>query len=198
VPWKRCPDRAISFDGEGTKNEPLLFLGRAGTGTRTFLLDLHRDSMQAVASMGAEEALSLAELPPPEAVVVAARTGTTVAVAKPTPLTGGGHVPTFDYTHLGPAGAALLSGIVATEIRESVPELGARLSQDRDKAVRQSGYRSTSQAYWKRKFFRADTSVSCAASEVPALASPGGLPYRTRWPADTRQRAQSNCFEENI
>jgi len=93
----------------------------------TPILDLHRDSMQAIAAMGALEALALAELPPPDDAIAAARTGTTVSVDKPTPAAPNVHVPAFDYTHLGPKGADLFSAIVAREIRDAVPELGAGL-----------------------------------------------------------------------
>lgn len=96
----------------------------------TVLLDLHRDSMAAVAGLGAVESLSLAELPPPEAAVAAAATGTTVEVEKPAASTPGAHVPMFDYTHLGPKGAELFSGIVAAEIARSVPELASHLRND--------------------------------------------------------------------
>jgi lysophospholipase L1-like esterase len=97
----------------------------------TALLDLHRDSMVAVTALGAVEALSLAELPPPEAAVAAAETGTTVEVEKPAPSATGAHVPTFDYTHLGPKGAELFSGIVAAEIAAAFPELAGHVRSDR-------------------------------------------------------------------
>jgi len=91
------------------------------------LLDLHRDSMAAVAALGAVDALSLAELPPPPVAVAAAETGTTVEVDKPAASTTGAHVAMFDYTHLGPKGAELFSGMVAAEITRSVPELAYHL-----------------------------------------------------------------------
>ena len=95
--------------------------------SKTPLLDLHRDSMQAIAAMGAVDALSLAELPPPDHALAAASTGTTVSVDKPIASVPNVHMPAFDYTHLGPKGAELFSAIVAGEIRESVPELGDSL-----------------------------------------------------------------------
>jgi lysophospholipase L1-like esterase len=95
--------------------------------TGTVLLDLHRDSMAAVAALGAVESLSLAELPPPELAVAAAATGTTVEVEKPAASVPGAHVAMFDYTHLGPKGAELFSSIVAAEIARSVPELAYHL-----------------------------------------------------------------------
>jgi len=96
----------------------------------TVLLDLHGDSMAAVAALGPVEALSLAELPAPEVAVAAAATGTTVEVEKPSASIPGSHVPMFDYTHLGPKGAQLFSGIVAAEIARSVPELASHLRSD--------------------------------------------------------------------
>ena len=96
----------------------------------TVLLDLHSDSMAAIAALGPVEALSLAELPPPEAAVAAAATGTTIEVEKPAASIPGAHVAMFDYTHLGPKGAELFSGIVATEIARSVPELAYHLRQN--------------------------------------------------------------------
>jgi len=97
----------------------------------TALLDLHRDSMVAVTALGAVEALLLAELPAPEAAAAAAETGTTVEVEKPAPSATGAHVPAFDYTHLGPKGAELFSGIVAAEIAATFPELAGHLRSDR-------------------------------------------------------------------
>jgi lysophospholipase L1-like esterase len=93
----------------------------------TVLLDLHRDSMAAIAALGPVEALSLAELPAPESAVAAAATGTTIEVEKPTASIPGAHVAMFDYTHLGPKGAELFSGVVAAEIARSVPELAYHL-----------------------------------------------------------------------
>lgn len=95
----------------------------------TVLLDLHRDSIEEVAALGAVEALSLAELPPTGATVTAAATGTTVEVAKPVDAPLDVHVPAFDYTHLGPKGAALFSGIVAAEIARSLPDLAGHLRE---------------------------------------------------------------------
>jgi len=97
----------------------------------TAMLDLHRDSMAAVAALGPVDALSLAELPPPDSVVAAAETGTTIEVEKPAAsIPGGPHIPVFDYTHLGPKGAELFSGIAAAEIAGSVPALAGYLRSD--------------------------------------------------------------------
>ena len=93
------------------------------------LLDLHADSMREVQALGAADAILLAEIPPPRELVEAARSGTTIE--KPGQLASAGstakHVPAFDYTHLGPAGAALFSGLVAAEVRREVPALGRYL-----------------------------------------------------------------------
>jgi len=95
----------------------------------TALLDLHRDSVAEVTALGPVEALSLAELPPSEAAVAAAATGTTVEVAKPVDVSLDVHMPTFDYTHLGPKGAALFSGMVAAELARSFPGLAGHLQE---------------------------------------------------------------------
>ena len=95
--------------------------------SKTILLDLHADSIRAVAALGPEHALDLAELPPPESAQAAAKTGTTVEAPRPPPSATGGHVPAFDYTHLGHRGATLFSEIVATEIRASVPPLAPHI-----------------------------------------------------------------------
>jgi|GEM_PF-578132 len=92
-------------------------------------LDLHADSMRVVQTLGAEKALALAEVPAPADAIKAAQTGTTIEVAKPStpPNTPSGHVPAFDYTHLGAAGASLFSQIVADEIGHQVPGLAPHL-----------------------------------------------------------------------
>jgi hypothetical protein len=57
----------------------------------------------------------------------AAATGTTIEVAKPAASPSGAHVATFDYTHLGPRGSGLFSGLVAEEIRRALPGLATHL-----------------------------------------------------------------------
>lgn len=111
-------------DGLGPWSDATAAVAQA---SNTALLDLHRDSMATVAAMGAVEALSLAELPPPQSAVAAAGTGTTIEVAKPekTPLDV--HVPAFDYTHLGVKGAAVFADIVVSEIAGAVPDLSHHL-----------------------------------------------------------------------
>ena len=100
------------------------------------LIDLHARSVAAVQAMGARAAIDFAETPPPAAVLAAAETGTTIAAPKTpgappaTPATTEqlelpqAH-PTvvFDYTHLGPAGAAFFSRQVTEELARAVPDL---------------------------------------------------------------------------
>lgn len=103
--------------------------------TNTPLVDLHASSVAAVQAMGARAAADLAELPPPPDVAKAALTGTTIAAAKVSaaPTTevreGPQARPTvvFDYTHLGPAGAALFARQVAEGLSRAVPELARDL-----------------------------------------------------------------------
>jgi acetyl esterase/lipase/lysophospholipase L1-like esterase len=95
------------------------------------LLDLHGDSTKAVQAMGPRRSNELAEAPPPRDVEAAARTGTTLEVARPAPDAAGlppPPLPVFDYTHLGPRGADLFGGMVAREIRTSLPALAPSLS----------------------------------------------------------------------
>lgn len=100
------------------------------------LVDLHATSVAAIQKMGARAAIDLAETPPPVEVLAAAETGTTIAappkdkMPEPTVTstevleTPQGH-PTvvFDYTHLGPKGAALFSEQVTVELARVVPDL---------------------------------------------------------------------------
>ncbi len=100
------------------------------------VVDLHATSVAAVQAMGPVAGISLAETPPPQEVIDAAKTGTTIGAPKPaTPaavpalttevlVTPQGH-PTvvFDYTHLGPKGADLFSQQVAIELARAVPDL---------------------------------------------------------------------------
>jgi lysophospholipase L1-like esterase len=112
---------------------------------RTALLDLNRDSVAAVQTMGSLRANQLARVAPPPEVTAAALTGTTIEVPKPAPVdsaTSGNSAssspstdtnaasgtpapltPTFDYTHLGPRGAEVFSAMVVKEIRQSLPPM---------------------------------------------------------------------------
>ena len=95
------------------------------------LVDLHRVSADAVQAMGPRAAIALAETAPPDDVLAAADSGTTISAPKTTPPTPvdapdapQGH-PTvvFDYTHLGAKGADVFSAMVAAELARAVPEL---------------------------------------------------------------------------
>jgi lysophospholipase L1-like esterase len=123
---RRSFRRGALVDGLGPWAEATAATARASA---TALLDLHRDSMAAVSALGPVAALALAELPPPPGAVAAAATGTTIEVAKPAASPSGAHVATFDYTHLGPRGSGLFSGLVAEEIRRALPGLATHLSR---------------------------------------------------------------------
>ena len=112
------------------------------------LLDLNAASAQAVQEMGAVKSLELAQLPPSQDLIDAAKTGTTKDAPKPvapaTPMNciqapstqncisekpkpsgvpSGKVNYSFDYTHIGENGAKVFSAIVARELAKSVPEL---------------------------------------------------------------------------
>ncbi len=107
--------------------------------TQTPVVDLHARSQAAVQAMGPVEAMKFAQRPPPPEVVEAAgKTGTTISAAPPASAAPG-VTPTaqnnaavepmgqarlsFDYTHLGVAGADYFSTIVTDELSKSVPSL---------------------------------------------------------------------------
>lgn len=98
------------------------------------LVDLHARSAAAVQAMGARAAIDLAETPPAPDILAAAETGTTMSAPKlpassPAATTEGLETPqghptvVFDYTHLGPKGAALFSQMVTFELARVVPDL---------------------------------------------------------------------------
>ncbi len=104
------------------------------------LVDLHARSVAAVQAMGARAAIDLAETPPPADILAAADTGTTIAAPKaiptppatpPTPAAAerpqGHPLVVFDYTHLGPRGAAFFSRQVTEELARAVPDLRPEL-----------------------------------------------------------------------
>lgn len=102
------------------------------------LLDLNRDSVAAVQAMGPVEATTLAMTPPPQNVIDAARTGTTIGAPKngapqavvstETAEKPHGHPGTpFDYTHLGPMGAEFFAHMVTIELAKAVPDLRKEL-----------------------------------------------------------------------
>lgn len=95
------------------------------------VLDLHRDSVNAVQALGPVRANDLAELPPPAEVTAGARAGISIEIPKPGPDATGlrpAPIPWFDYTHVGPKGADLFADIVARELRATVPALARLLS----------------------------------------------------------------------
>ncbi len=114
---------------------------KAAAETGTPLLDLHADSVAAVQAMGAAEATRFAQRPPPERVLAAARTGTTIAAnsgsppaagAPATPAAVQNHAAvepmgqaklSFDYTHLGEAGADYFATMVTADLAKAVPAL---------------------------------------------------------------------------
>jgi len=72
------------------------------------VLELHAESMAAIQKMGGPEADSLAMAPPPPT---------------PKPDVVDPNAPAFDYTHLGPKGAAFFGSMVAQELTAAVAEL---------------------------------------------------------------------------
>ena len=105
------------------------------------LVDLHATSVAALRAMGPVAGIELAETAPPQSVIDAAQSGTTIGAPKtdmqPIPkATEGlekpqGH-PTvvFDYTHLGPKGAEFFSKQVTEELAKAVPDLRHDLVED--------------------------------------------------------------------
>ncbi|MBW8859406.1 MAG: lysophospholipase, partial [Caulobacter sp.] len=109
--------------------------------TATPLVDLHADSYAAVQAMGAAEATRFAQRPPPAHVLEAARTGTTIAASTSASGTVGTPVAaataqnnaavepmgqaklSFDYTHLGEAGADYFATLVTADLAKAVPAL---------------------------------------------------------------------------
>jgi lysophospholipase L1-like esterase len=102
------------------------------------LVDLHARSMAAVQAMGAAEAAKLAQVPPPADFLDAAKAGTTKqsdaanpdkpflppVETPPPPVEGMAAAKlSFDYTHVGRAGADVFSAIVARELAKAVPDL---------------------------------------------------------------------------
>lgn len=106
------------------------------------LVDLHARSLAAVQAMGPVESLELTPGPPSPELIAAAKTGTTVAVpgaglqtTPARPAAGPDDIGpaarptnTFDYTHLGPAGAEVFAAQVAQGLAEAVPNLRRQLA----------------------------------------------------------------------
>ena len=102
------------------------------------LVDLNKASTDAVQAMGPVAAIALAETPPPQFVIDAAKTGTTVGApkdGKPAPETANetldtpqGHpLVVFDYTHLGPEGAEYFAHMVTAQLAKVAPDLRREL-----------------------------------------------------------------------
>lgn len=128
----------------GTLNNDLVLwadaVRKVATEMNVPLVDLNARSAEAVQAMGAAAATRLAPKPPSSDLLAAAETGTTAGLphtglpAQPVPQPESGPLNApllplgdaklvFDYTHLGPAGAAYFSKIVAAELARAVPEL---------------------------------------------------------------------------
>ncbi|MDR6991903.1 lysophospholipase L1-like esterase [Luteimonas sp. 3794] len=110
------------------------------------LVDLHARSRDLVQGMGPVLAMRAAQRPAAPEQVAAAQAGTTIgtppaaapatAAAAPMPASTQDNAATepmgqaklaFDYTHLGPEGAALFAAIVADELAQQVPVLRRHL-----------------------------------------------------------------------
>lgn len=102
------------------------------------LVDLNARSAALIQGLGAERAMALAQTPPNDAEVSAARAGTTLRPraaeeAKlpdlPTTRDGprGQFTRKFDYTHLGDVGATATARIVADGLARVIPELRGQL-----------------------------------------------------------------------
>jgi len=90
------------------------------------LLDLHGDSVDAVQKMGPAAADTLAQAPPP--ADGGSASGTSIPAAQASSPGAESErkepsLPRFDYTHLGEKGAAFFGRMIATELRQAVPEL---------------------------------------------------------------------------
>ncbi|TDK34139.1 rhamnogalacturonan acetylesterase [Luteimonas terrae] len=108
------------------------------------LVDLHARSRALVQGMGAVLAMRAAQRPAAPEQVVAAQAGTTIGTPPSAAPAGTTPAPpaaqdnaaaepmgqaklAFDYTHLGPEGAALFAAIVADELAQQVPALRRNL-----------------------------------------------------------------------
>jgi len=105
--------------------------------TGTPLVDLHADSVAAVQAMGGAEATRFAQKPPSPEVLAAARTGTTIAASVGVAPAGQGGPGqdnaavepmgqaklSFDYTHLGEAGADYFATLVTADLAKAAPAL---------------------------------------------------------------------------
>lgn len=98
--------------------------------TNTPLIDLNASSAELVQRLGALDAARLSPGAPPPDFAPAMLAGNTPPTppASPPPATAHGrHVDDFDYTHLGPEGAAVIAALVARDLIAVAPELAPRL-----------------------------------------------------------------------
>lgn len=99
------------------------------------LVDLNALSAARTQAMGAEMATALAQVPPNDTELAAARAGTTLAARptppKPPPIEGEGPrgqvTRKFDYTHLGDAGADVVARLVSQSLARAVPALRSQM-----------------------------------------------------------------------
>jgi lysophospholipase L1-like esterase len=90
---------------------------RVARETGAVLVDLNKISADAVQAMGSAEADTLAQAPPPDPNAAPAAAPGAAVEPQGTPKT------SFDRTHVGAKGAALFSGMVASELRRQIPAL---------------------------------------------------------------------------
>lgn len=113
---------------------------KVATETRTPMIDLLRRSSDVVEVLGAAGSARFAQLPPSPEVASAMLSGTTIAANSGATAPGspsaqnnaqverfGDPKPSFDYTHLGAAGADFFSKLVVDELATAVPELRPQL-----------------------------------------------------------------------
>ena len=98
--------------------------------TETPLIDLNASSADLVQSLGPLDAARLSPgAPPPDfaPALLAGNTPPTPPAATPPVSAHGHHVDDFDYTHLGPDGAAVIAALVARDLIAVAPDLAPRL-----------------------------------------------------------------------
>ncbi len=99
------------------------------------LVDLNALSARQIQEMGAETATKLAQVPPSDTELAAARAGTTLPAPPtpptPPPIEGNGPrgqvTRKFDYTHLGDIGAEVTARLVTQALAHAVPGLRSQL-----------------------------------------------------------------------
>jgi lysophospholipase L1-like esterase len=113
---------------------------KVATELKVPLIDLNARSAQLAQKLGPVGAMDLAQAPPSEAEVAAAKNGTTLPTPPSSPAAAEDKVEhvgksgarayvtvKFDYTHLGPQGAALTAATIAEELALAAPELAGLL-----------------------------------------------------------------------